>query len=124
MLKENSQSFGLFSVILDNNARAANNLAGVTLIVDLAKTSPLAQLLGLGDLDEVDVVLKAQGLNELHVGGLRAVGSQSAQVSLSPVQGLSALMETTSKTIVNQSFLQDLLHWCQQDIKKNKKNLG
>merc|ERR1711879_903537 len=62
----------------DDHARASYDLAGVTLIVDLAETSPLAKLLGVGDLDEVDVVLQAEGLHELDVGGLSAVGSEGA----------------------------------------------
>ena len=51
----------------DDNASAANNLPGVSFAVDLAKASPLSQLLGVRDLDALDVVLLAEGLDQASV---------------------------------------------------------
>jgi hypothetical protein len=62
---------GLLTVVLDHDARAANDLARLALGVDLAQTSPLAELLGAGNRDEVDVVLLAQRLHELGGEGER-----------------------------------------------------
>ena len=110
IVEENVEGLRLFAVVLHNNAGAANHLAGLGFLVELAKTGPLAELLRVGDLDELDVVLKAEGLNELDVRGLLAVLSQNAKVSLATIKGLGALVQTTSKTIVDQSTLQDLLN--------------
>ncbi len=72
----------LLTEVADHNARAGDHLAGLRLLVELAQTSPLAELLRVGDLDQVDVVLKAQRLNQPNVLGLLAVLSQNAKVSL------------------------------------------
>lgn len=61
------------------------------------------------NLQEVDSVLSAQGLNETHVGGLIAVLSQDAQVSSPLVQGLGALRESTCNTVMNEGLFEDLL---------------
>ena len=105
------ETLGLDAVVLNDDARAADDLAGVALTVDLAETGPGAEDLRVSDLDEVDLVLRAEGLDELDVLGLRARLDEHAQVRLALVQGLRALTETASKTVVNESVLQDLLHW-------------
>lgn len=110
VVEEDVEGLGLFSVVLHNDARAANHLAGLGLLVELAQTGPLAELLRVGDLDELDVVLKAESLDELDVGGLLAVLGKNAKVGLTTIKSLGALMETTSKTIVDQSALEDLAH--------------
>ena len=99
----------LDAVVLDDDARAADDLARVTLTVDLAQTGPGAKNLRISDLDQVDLVLGAKSLNELDVLGLRARLDEHAQVRLALVQGLRALTETTGETVVNEGVLQDLL---------------
>jgi hypothetical protein len=79
--------------VLDDDAGAADDLPGGALLVNLAETGHLAELLGLGDLDQVDRVLSAQGLNKLGVGGLRARGGKDAKVSLALVEGLGGLVD-------------------------------
>ena len=103
------ETFGLNTVLLHNDTAASNNLSGVTLTVDLAKTSPGSENLSISDLDEVNFVLGAEGLNELDVLGLSAGLDENAQMSLALVEGLGALAETASETVVNESVLQDLL---------------
>lgn len=103
------QAFRLDTVVLDDDARAANNLARVALLVDLAKTSPGTEDLGVTDLDEVDLVLSTESLNELNVLCLRAGLNKDAKVGLTLVEGLGTLAETTSETIVDQGVLQNLL---------------
>ena len=103
------ETLALNTVLLDNDAAAADDLAGVALTVDLAETSPGAEDLGISDLDEVDFVLSAEGLDELDVLGLSAGLNEDAQVSLALVESLGALAETAGETIVNECVLQDLL---------------
>lgn len=103
------QTLRLNTVLLDDDARAPDNLAGVALAVDLAETRPSAENLGVTDLDEVDLVLSTEGLNELDVLGLSARLDEDAQVRLTLVKRLSALTETASKTVMDERVLQDLL---------------
>jgi hypothetical protein len=44
------EALALRTVVLDDDARASNDLAGVTLLVNLAKTSPGTEDLGVLDL--------------------------------------------------------------------------
>jgi hypothetical protein len=69
VVQQDVQTLGFLTVVLDNDTGAADNLSGVTLSVDLGQTGPGTQDLGVGDLDEVDVVLGAQGFNQLDVFG-------------------------------------------------------
>ena len=107
------QALGLDTVVLDDDARAADDLAGVALAVDLAETSPGAEDLGVTDLDQVDLVLGAEGLNELDVLGLSAGLDEDTEVGLALVEGLGALAETASETVVDEGVLQDLLQQLQ-----------
>ena len=103
------QSLALSSVVLDNDARAANDLTGVTLTVDFAKTSPGTKDLSISNLDEVDFVLGTESLNKLKVLSLCAAFNEDAKMGLALVKGLGALTKSTSKTVVNESVLQNLL---------------
>lgn len=78
---------GLLAVVADDDARAADDLPGVALAVDLAETDPLAELLGVLNLDQVDVVLSAESLDELGVVGFVARLGEDAEVGLLPVGG-------------------------------------
>ena len=102
-------ALALLPKVLHDDARAADDLARVTLAVDLAQASPGAENLCVTDLDQVDFVLRAQGLDELDVLGLRARLDEDAQVSLTLVERLGTLTETAGKTVVNERVLQDLL---------------
>ena len=97
------------TVVLDNDAGAADDLARVALLVDLAETSPLSEDLGVTDLDEVDLVLSAQGLDELDVLGFRACLDEDAKMSLALVKCLGCLAQTAGKTVMYKRVLQDLL---------------
>ena len=103
------KTLGLNTVVLDDNARAADDLARVALTVDLAETSPGTEDLGVTDLDEVNLVLSTEGLDELDVLGLSAGLDEDAKVSLTLVESLGTLAETTSETVVNECVLQNLL---------------
>ena len=109
VVQENVQALAVSTVVLDDDARAANDLAGVTFLVDLAETSPGTEDLGVTDLDEVNLVLSTEGLDELDVLGLSAGLDEDAKVSLTLVESLGTLAETTSETVVNECVLQNLL---------------
>ena len=69
VVEEDGTTLGVLTVVLDDDTRAADDLSGVTLTVDLGQTGPLTEGLGVGDLDEVDRVLGTESLNELEVLG-------------------------------------------------------
>ena len=72
VVEEDVETLGLNAVVLNDDARAADDLAGVALTVDLAETSPGTEDLGVTDLDERNFVRRAECLDELDVFGLRA----------------------------------------------------
>ena len=115
------ETLALNTIVLHDDTSAPNDLAGVPLLVDLAKTSPGTEDLGVSDLDQVDFVLGAQGLDEFDVLCLGARLDEHAEVGLAFVQGLGALAETTSKTVVDEGVLQDLLRGreCQFEVSKS-----
>ena len=109
VLEEDVETLGLLTVVLDDDAGAADDLTGVALTVDLAETGPGAEGLGVRDLEQVDLVLVAESLDELEVLGLVAGLDKNAKVGLAAVEGLGALTETASKTVVDKGLLEDLL---------------
>ena len=109
VIQEDVEALALSSVLLDNNAAAANNLSGVALTVDLAETSPGAQNFRISDFDQVDLVLRAKSLDKFDIFRFGASFDKNTQVGLALVQGLGALAETASKTVVDESVFQNLL---------------
>lgn len=109
VLGEHVQGLAVLTVVGDGDARAGNDLAGVSLLVDLAETDHLAELLVLGDLDEVDVVLVAETLDQLDVVGLVAVLGKNAENGLTLVKDLDGLAETAGDSVVENGLLEDLL---------------
>ena len=73
------------------------------------ETGPLAELLAIGNLDEGDLVLGAQGNDELLVCLLLAGLVENAHVRLTTVQGLGGLAQTTGKSVVDEGELEDAL---------------
>lgn len=116
------QALTLNTVVLHNDARATNNLAGVTLLVDLAKASPGTEDFSVTDLDEIDLVFSAEGFDELDVFGFRAGLDEHTKVSLALVEGLSSLAKTTSETVVNKGILQNLLD-ARRDTQNNTRSI-
>lgn len=99
----------LCTVLLNNDTRTPNNLTGVALPVDLAKSGPGSKNLRISDLDEGDGVSSAEGFDELDVFGLSAGLDEDAKVGLTTIEGLGAFAETTGEAVVNERSLQDLL---------------
>jgi len=86
VLEEDIHSLGLLTKVLDDDTGAANDLAGVAVAINLAETSPLSELLGIRNLDQVDVVLGAESLDELDVFLLSAGLDEDSHVCLASVQ--------------------------------------
>jgi hypothetical protein len=105
VVDEDVETLALGTIVLDDDTRAANDLAGVTLLVDLAKTSPLTENLRVTDLNQVDLVFGTEGLNQLDVLGLVTGLDKDTQVGLALVESLGGFTETTGETIVNESGL-------------------
>lgn len=109
VVEEDAALLGLLAPVLNNDAGAVDDLAGVAFTVNLAKTSPLAELLAIWDLDERDLVLAAQGNDELLVRLLLASLVENAHMRLATVEGLGGLTQTTGKSVVDESELEDTL---------------
>ena len=73
------------------------------------ETSPLAELLAIRDLDKRDLVLRAQGNNELFVCLFLAGLVENAHVRLTAVEGLGGLAQTTGKSVVDEGDLENAL---------------
>ena len=110
VVKEDMESLGVSTEILNDNTAAANDLAGVTLTIDFAETSPGTKNLGVSDLDQVGTMLRAKGLNKLDVFSLSASLDQNTEVGFTLVEGLGTLTKTTSKTIMDKGIFQNLLN--------------
>lgn len=95
--------------VLDDYAGAANDFARVPLPIDFAKTSPGSEDFGVTDFDEVDVVLRAKGLNELDVLCLCAGFDENTEMGFASVESLGGLTKAPRETVVNESILQNLL---------------
>lgn len=79
----------------------------------LTETSPLAELLAIGNLDEGDLVLGAESNDELLVGLLLAGLVEDAHMGLAAVEGLGSLTETAGKTVVHEGELENTLEGVQ-----------
>lgn len=98
---------GLLTKVTDNNALALNNLLSNTILVDLAEANPLTELLSAGNLQELDLVLGAEGLNQAEVLLLLAGLGKDTEMGLAAVEGLDALTKTTGKAIVVEGATED-----------------
>lgn len=82
MILDDVQSRSLLTERLDNDARASTDLTGLAFFVDFAQSRPFAELLAGVDADQWDLVLAAQGSDELLVLWLVARLGQDAEHSL------------------------------------------
>ena len=109
VVEEDVKTLRLDAVVLNDDARAADDLARVTLTVDLAQTGPGAKNLRVSNLDEVNFVLDAESLNELQILRFSDSLDENAQVRLALVESLRTFTETTRETVMDEGVLQDLL---------------
>ena len=77
------------------------------------KTSPFAELLSIRDLDKRDLVLAAEGNDQLLVRLLLAGLVEDTHVGLATVEGLAGLTETAGETVVDEGDLEDTLQGVQ-----------
>ena len=108
VVQQDGQVLALIAVLADDSARARDNLLGITVLVNLAQTSPLTQLLGIGDLDQGNAVLSAQGLDQADVLSLVAGLGEDAELGLAGFHRLDALAQTAGQAVGVQRGAQDL----------------
>jgi hypothetical protein len=118
--EDGSASLRLDTPLLDNSARAANVLGDHAIGAEADKADHLTDDLVVSDLNEGDLVLLAEGLNELLVSGLVTRGREDAEVSSALIESLDGLVKTTGKTLVVERVLDDLL----KGIHGGKDDLG
>ncbi len=75
--------------------------------ISRTQTSPLAKLLAVWNLDQRNLVLRAERNHELLVRLLFACLVQDAHVCLAAVESLGGFAETTCETIVDESEFED-----------------
>lgn len=93
----------LLTPVSDDDARAVDHLAGIALTIEHAEAGPLAKKLSVRDLDERDLVLRAQSDNEFLVGFFFACLVQDTHVRLTAIEGLGCLAQTAGQTIMDES---------------------
>lgn len=81
------QTGRLFDPVLDNNARATDNLAGLAFLVDLTHASPLAEQFVVVHFDQVDAVFGTKGLHQLDVRRFVTVGCEDTEKCFTPKKG-------------------------------------
>lgn len=77
--------------------------------VKRTETSPLAELLAIGNLDKRDLVLRAKRNNELLVRLLLASLVQDTHMCLAAIESLGRLAQTAGKTVVDERELEHAL---------------
>jgi hypothetical protein len=98
----------LLTKVTDDDTIAADNLLGNAILVDLAETNPLTKLVGIGDFEELDLVLGTEGLDETEVLFLLAGLGEDTKMGLAAVKSLDTLAETTGETVVVERATKDL----------------
>lgn len=119
-------SFRVDTVVFYDDTRAADDFTRISILVNLAETSPSSEEFCVGnlyrgwisarrrvyhasDLDEVDLVVGTEGLNELDVLCLCVCLYENAKMCLTLVEGLCAFTKTTGEAIVLERGLENLL---------------
>jgi len=97
---------------LDNCSRAADNLAGNALLVELAEADPLAQELALRDADEGDAALCTERFNKLHIGSLVAVLCQKTEDGTAAIESSYTLAKTARNTVAGTGLFEDSFDGC------------
>ena len=65
VVENNLGGFSFQAPVLDNDTGAANNFSGLSFFVDLAESSPLSEFLVVINFHQGNVVLLAEGRNQL-----------------------------------------------------------
>ncbi|KAJ6258397.1 hypothetical protein Dda_6437 [Drechslerella dactyloides] len=98
---------GLLAPVADDDAGAVDDLARVAFAVE--ETGPLAELLAVANLDQRNLMLRAQRLDQLLVGLLLAVLVQDAHVRLAAVERLAGLAQAAGEAVVDEGVAEDAL---------------
>ena len=107
MFEEHVKSAGLFAEVADSNTGALEVLLDGTGAVTLDEARPFGELFAFGDTDKIDVVLGAEGGDELLVASFFTVVSEDAEVSSAGVEGAGNLGDTTDEAVDFDGLLDD-----------------
>ena len=102
VVEEDGKLLSFLAKVTDNSDRAVDDLLRDAVLVDFAQTGPFAELLAIGDFDEGDVVLGAEGLNQTDVVLFVAAFGQDTQVGVFAVEGFDGFTETAGEPVVAQ----------------------
>ena len=88
------EAFTLNTVLLDHDTTASYDLPGVAFTIDLAKTGPRSQNLGVTHFDEINFMFSTKSFDELDVFCFCAGLNKNAQMRLTFIEGFGALAQT------------------------------
>ena len=100
MVLDEGVSLRLLSPVLNDERRGTSDLLGNALLVVLALTDPLAELLAGLDFDQWDLVLLGEGGDELLVHGVIAVLGKNDDVAIFLIEGFTNLVEALNKSYI------------------------
>merc|ERR1711884_766137 len=83
VIVDHVEGLAFLAEVVDNSTAAPHDLPGEAFLVDLAEAGPLAQLLRIVDLDQVDVVFLTERLYQLRDVLLVSALGQHAEECLS-----------------------------------------
>ena len=109
LLQESEGSSVLITKLGNNNGGCTDNLSWVSVLVDLAKTGPFTELLLVGNEDKWNTLLLGESLDELLVCWLIAALGEEDHLTVSGLESLGDLMETSDEGSVSASALQHFL---------------
>jgi len=109
VLEENVPLLTLLTPIPNDNARAIDDLSGISFTIQCTKPSPFSQLLPIGNFNQGDLVFGAQSLDELLVRLLLATLVEHGHVGLATIQRLARLAEAAGEAVVDKRMPEDSL---------------
>ena len=108
-VEEDVEGFAFDAVVLDDDARAADDLTCGAFLVELAEAGPFAKGHLRVHLHQVDFVVSAESFDEFAVLLFVAVLGEHAEVCKTFVKSLGSLVEATGKAVVDERVLEHLV---------------
>lgn len=107
VVQQHTSFLRFLTPVLNHDARAVDDFPRIPLTIQHTQPGPLAQHLAVGDLDQRDLVLRAQRHDEFLVGFFLAGFVKHAHVGLAAVEGFGGFAEAAGETVVDECDLED-----------------